>query len=215
MKSTPSIHFMECTNPNCGLRFPLDLAQYKGQFCPKCGAALTAQEVRLSPSQTKPEKPLREIVGILDNIRSAYNVGAILRTADGAGFARLYLCGITPTPETTPEITKTALGAQDAIPWEYAPNCPRLLRDLKARGYVILILESTSGAQSLFTLNAQALAREKLALVVGNEPAGVDPALLPLADKVVYLPMAGNKQSLNVSVAFGIAAYQLAFSQLP
>ena len=80
---------------------------------------------------------------------------------------------------------------------------------------MILILESTSGAQSLFTLNAQALAREKLVLVVGNEPAGVDPALLPVADKVVYLPMAGNKQSLNVSVAFGIAAYQLAFSQLP
>jgi len=207
------IFFLECQNPACGLRFPLDLAQFEGKYCPRCGSALTKDCQRLkSQSFSSSQKSPKELIAILDNVRSAHNVGSIFRSADGAGFAQMHLCGITPTPDENPAIAKTALGAEKSLAWHYAPNAVQVIRELKTQGVKILALEATPQAQSLYDWKASALANNQtIALIVGNEPAGVDPKLIALADTCLYIPMLGQKNSLNVSIAFSLAAYHLRF----
>lgn len=150
------------------------------------------------------------MLAILDNIRSAQNVGGIFRTADGAGLQKLWLCGITPNPADNAQIAKTALGAEQTVPWEHAPSSVALVEKLKAQDVIILALEAAPGSISLFSYTLPK-ADKTIALVVGSEPAGIDPAVLPLVDATLNLPMAGNKGSLNVAVAFGIAVYFLRF----
>lgn len=203
---------MQCSNLACDLRFPLDLGQHAGRFCPRCGSALQDAGRRESQFMAAPASTAGwEVAAILDNVRSAQNVGSIFRTCDGAGIARVYLCGITPTPADNPAIGKTALGAESRIPWEYYASALTLLRRLKEENVHILALESTPSALSLFDEAPAPIVGSRIALVAGNEPAGVDPAVLNIADSIVRLPMLGEKRSLNVAVAFGIAAYQLQF----
>jgi len=204
---------MQCQNPACGLRFPLDRAQFKGAYCPRCGGGLLPVVPALAQSQpiTSATDHSQGLIGILDNIRSVQNVGAIFRTADGAGLQKLWLCGITPTPASNPQIRKTALGAEQILPWESAPNVLTLVQALKSQGFLILALEVIPKAIPLFTYKLPKVT-QPIALVVGSEPAGVDPEGLALADAVLSLPMAGSKGSLNVAVAFGIAVYYLRFS---
>jgi tRNA G18 (ribose-2'-O)-methylase SpoU len=210
MKSTPNIWFMQCQNPSCGLRFPLDLAQFKGAYCPRCGGELQPAVQALPQSSVNLASPHHTfpILAILDNIRSAQNVGGIFRTADGAGLQKLWLCGITPNPADNAQIAKTALGAEQTVPWEHAPSTVALVEKLKTQGVIILALEAAPGSISLFSYTLPK-ADKTIALVVGSEPAGIDPAVLPLADATLNLPMAGSKGSLNVAVAFGIAVYFL------
>jgi tRNA G18 (ribose-2'-O)-methylase SpoU len=146
------------------------------------------------------------LIGVLDNLRSAFNVGSILRIADGVGMAGLHLCGITPTPEN-PKVAKTALGAEAAVAWDYHRNALHAVAQLQAEGVRLVVLERTVGAVSLFDLDFRP--GVPVALVVGNEKAGVDPAVRDVADDLAYLPMRGQKESLNVAVAFGIASYIL------
>lgn len=202
--------FFECANSGCGLRFPLDTGVFDGRYCPRCGAPLEKHEAGV-PAQKPPGAPTPRfrLIGALDNIRSAHNVGAIFRTADGAGLSELLLGGITPTPNEQSTISKTSLGAEKSIKWSYHPNLPKALTDLKANNWVIIALESTPNACSLQDLHFDHPMPCQAALVVGNEPAGVDPAILQIADHVLYIPMSGEKTSLNVSIAFGIAVYQL------
>jgi tRNA G18 (ribose-2'-O)-methylase SpoU len=148
------------------------------------------------------------VEALLDNIRSIYNVGAMLRTADGAGLRHLYLCGITATPGH-PRMAKTALGSEDAVPWTAHPNALDAADGLLAQGYRLWALESGAQAGSLFALDS--LPAAPLVLVVGNELAGVDAALLARCERVLSIPMHGIKGSLNAAVAFGIAAYYLRF----
>jgi len=147
---------------------------------------------------------------VLDNIRSLHNVGAIFRTADGAGVEKLWLCGITGHPPQG-EIAKTALGAEESVPWEYARDIVEVVRQHKARGYQIVLLEQvdTSVPYDAFIPGGP------VCLVVGNEVEGVMDELEQLADVAVEIPMAGVKNSLNVAVAFGIVAFHLthAFSR--
>ena len=150
------------------------------------------------------------MLAILDNIRSAQNVGVIFRTADGAGLQKLWLCGITPNPADNAQIAKTALGAEQTVPWEHAPSTVALVEELKAQDVIILALEAAPGSTSLFSYTLSK-ADQPIALVVGSEPAGVDPAVLAQADTTLSLPMAGIKGSLNVAVAFGIAVYTLRY----
>ena len=150
------------------------------------------------------------MLAILDNIRSAQNVGGIFRTADGAGLQKIWLCGITPNPADNAQIAKTALGAEQTVPWEHAPSTVALVEKLKTQGVIILALEAAPGSTSLFSYTLPK-ADKPIALVVGSEPAGVDPAVLAQADTTLSLPMAGSKGSLNVAVAFGIAVYFLRF----
>ena len=152
-----------------------------------------------------------KIETFLDNIRSSYNVGSIFRTADGAGISHLYLGGITPTPEH-PKVAKTALGADTAVPWSYHMNGLEAILDLKGRGWMLWALES--GSKSLPFFEAElANVTQPILLIVGNERAGVDPEILDECDRILSLPMTGYKQSLNVSVAFGVAVYWLRFGQ--
>lgn len=205
---------MQCQNPACQLRFPLDLEQYQGSFCPLCGSQLSRSQKALAPGA--PENAGRggrfALEGLLDNLRSALNVGAVFRAADGAGVRKLWLGGITPRPTRQTQIAKTGLGAEQAVPWESAPNALTLAADLKARGYILLALENAPNARPFFTFRPGTANDKPLLLMVGSEQAGVDPGLLALAEETLSLPMNGSKGSLNVAVAFGIAAYWLRFA---
>lgn len=206
---TGHIFFLECKNQQCKFRFPLDLSMYEGSFCPRCGADL--EKVTPQVSQWKPGSGLStkaQVVGILDNIRSAQNVGSIFRTSEAAGIARLYLCGLTPSPLGNHNLSKSALGSEERVAWSAHNNTVQVVRLLKSEGYQIFALECLPEAENLFS-PLQSGNPGKFALIVGNEPAGVDPGILTLANRVLYIPMAGQKTSLNVAVAFGIAVYGL------
>ena len=142
---------------------------------------------------------------LLDNIRSAWNVGSILRTADGFRFAHTYLCGITPTPENK-DVQKTALGADESVTWSHHMDAVKLVKGLKKEGWKVWVLEEDEQAQSISQIASTA---GNTVLIVGNEVTGVDPVLIDLADHVFYIPMHGQKRSFNVAVAFGIAAWVL------
>lgn len=151
---------------------------------------------------------------ILHDIRSAYNVGAIFRTADGAGVAKIYLTGYTPCPpdkdksyktQADKMIEKTALGAEKNIDWEKCEDLEKLLKKLKKEKVSIAALEKTDGAVSIKEFQAIF----PMALILGNEVDGVAQNILKKCDAIVAIPMRGQKESLNVSVAAGIAMYEL------
>lgn len=143
---------------------------------------------------------------LLDNIRSAWNVGSILRSADGFGIDHAYLCGITPTPELD-AVRKTALGAEEFVTWSYHHNAVQLVKGLKKEGWTILALEEDERAVAVS--KGKKVKAEKTVLIVGSEVTGVDPELLDLTDHILYIPMRGQKRSFNVANAFSIAAYAL------
>lgn len=147
---------------------------------------------------------------ILDNVRSAHNVGSIFRTADGAGATHLYLCGYTPAPldrfgRTVMEIAKTSLGASESLSWTAVNDAAVLgiITKLKADGYTIVAVEQTPQAVSLNNF----LRPQLVAYVFGNEVDGVGTTWLDAADQVVHIPMRGKKESLNVSVCAGIVLF--------
>ena len=141
---------------------------------------------------------------ILPDIRSAMNVGAIFRTADAVRAEKIYLTGYTATPEH-PKVAKTAIGAENSVPWTYNNDVLHQIHKLKEVGYQIVSLEKTSSATEM----SQAIFKFPLALVVGNEISGINREILEESDIVVYLPMLGDKESLNVATATGIALYKL------
>jgi tRNA G18 (ribose-2'-O)-methylase SpoU len=151
---------------------------------------------------------------ILHNIRSAYNVGAIFRTADGAGVDHIYLTGYTPLPPdgtqlytTKPErmIIKTALGAIDYVQWSGHGEIKKVIDRLRDNNTEIVALEQ--GDKSIDY--KQFVTDKNVALILGNEPVGIDEQTLSLCDTMIDIPMRGQKKSLNVSVAAGIAMYEL------
>lgn len=152
------------------------------------------------------------MIAILDNIRSVHNVGSIFRTADGAGIERVILCGVTPKPvdrfqRIRSDFAKTALGAEKNVAWEYEENAIDAIRKLKGSGWHIIALEQTKESKDIFGMKV--IDGEKTALVVGSEVEGISADILKKADEIAEIPMRGAKESLNVSVAFGIAAYAL------
>ncbi len=146
------------------------------------------------------------IIVVLDNIRSSYNVGSIFRTADAAGVNKIYLCGITPCPPS-PKISKVALGAEKYIDWEKVSLTWRLLEKLKQSGYFIIALEQGSRSRNIFQVKS--FRKNKIALVLGPEVKGLSSKILKRTDLQWEIPMQGKKESLNVAVAFGIAIYQI------
>jgi tRNA G18 (ribose-2'-O)-methylase SpoU len=145
------------------------------------------------------------IFALLDNIRSLYNVGSVFRTADGAGIAHLFLTGYTPFPPRK-EIEKTALGATSSVPWSHHRDPIEAIVEARARGARICVMEHTTESQPYDRVDPTLF---PLCLVVGNELTGVSPSVIAQADLALEIPMAGVKQSLNVAVAFGIAAFEL------
>jgi tRNA G18 (ribose-2'-O)-methylase SpoU len=152
------------------------------------------------------KKENREIYLILPNIRSLHNVGSVFRIADCIGATKIFLCGWTGTPPA-PGLVKVALGAEKTIPWEQASQAWRVVDRLKKDGVQIIGLEYTEESVDYRELDIQ----YPCALILGNEVKGVSKTLLKRCDAVMHLPMVGLKESLNVSVACGIAAYHLRF----
>lgn len=153
----------------------------------------------------------QEKIVILDNIRSAHNVGSIFRTSDGAGVCRILLCGYTPAPidrfgRTQPEIAKTSLGACDVIPWEQHEDLAEALSriaQLQKDGFTLAAVEQTANAVSLYDFKVP----QKIAYIFGNEVDGVSKGFLEACDTHVEIKMLGTKESLNVSVTAGIVLF--------
>ncbi len=148
---------------------------------------------------------------ILDNIRSAYNVGSIFRTADGAGVEKIFLVGYTPLPidrfgRTQPEIAKTSLGAASFLEWEHLENedVTDMLEKLRADGYQIVAVEQTEKSIDINDF----VVPPRVVYILGNEVDGVSGNLLALSDQAIEIPMMGEKESLNVSVAAGIVLFK-------
>lgn len=140
----------------------------------------------------------------LDNVRSMYNVGAFFRTADAVSLEKLYLGGITGKPPKK-EITKTALGADETVPWEHTWDLDSAVRELHGRGYEVAAVETSVRAVDLFDWTP----RFPVCVLFGHEVDGVRPELLGLADTFVRIPMLGKKHSLNVATAGGVVLYEL------
>jgi len=141
---------------------------------------------------------------VAENIRSLYNVGSIFRTSDGASVEKLWLCGYTGYPPRK-EIDKTALWSVDSVPWEYREDALSVVKKLKSEGYSIAALEHTDKSRPYDDIDYLF----PLCLVIGNEVEGLSHEITGLCDMAVELPMRGIKQSLNVSVAYGIMIYHL------
>ena len=204
----------QCKAAACQFRFPVAVGDPVGKSCPHCGEPTM---LAASPQITETPFPhfaprFTHLELLLDNIRSLYNVGAIMRTADGAGVKHLHVGGIT-APPTHPKLAKTALGAETALPWTQHRNSVQTTEKRKAEGHEIWVLEEGETAVNLFTATLSTIANQPILFIIGNEKVGVDPAIIKMANHVFTLPMSGIKNSLNVAVAFGIAIYQIQFGR--
>lgn len=146
----------------------------------------------------------RRLVLLAHNVRSLWNVGAFFRTSDAMKVEKVYLTGYTGHPPRK-EISKTALNAEENVPWEHQVDPYEIIKGLKADGWQIVSLELTSDAVPLHEFKPA----EKVCLIVGHELSGVPEEMQALSDATVYIPMLGDKESLNVSVATGIALHHL------
>jgi tRNA G18 (ribose-2'-O)-methylase SpoU len=149
-------------------------------------------------------QPRLPVFGVLDNIRSAHNVGSMFRTADGANIGELLICGYSPTPPHK-HLSKTALGAVEVVPWRHCETVAAAIEDLRAQNVQVLAVEFTDDSTSLHDYPLQF----PIALVMGNEAEGLSDETRSHCVATVHLPMHGLKNSLNVSVAFGIAVYEV------
>jgi tRNA G18 (ribose-2'-O)-methylase SpoU len=214
----------QCPNPKCKLRFEVpDNREGKNGPCPACGQVITFRSLSIIAEierQHERRANAQQISGensfdnpppfsaVLEDLRSLWNVGSIFRSADGAGFGALYLCGITGCPPNK-SIAKTSLGAEEHVRWSHHNNPLEVLPELARRGVQIVALEKTENSELLETALVRGAFKPPLCMVVGNEVAGVTAEALSQASLVCHLPMRGIKTSLNVAVAFGIAAYAI------
>ena len=152
------------------------------------------------------EQPKMPIVLVLDNVRSALNVGSAFRTADAFALEKIYLCGITATPPHR-EILKTALGATETVVWEFADNGVDAVYALKKEGYQVWGIEQVETSIQLQDFDFQQ--NKKVAVVFGNEVNGIEEATLSACDGFLEIPQFGTKHSLNVAVCVGIVAWEL------
>jgi tRNA G18 (ribose-2'-O)-methylase SpoU len=168
---------------------------------------LTHEEVgqkRISLDDSKVIKR-NPIYVLCDNIRSIYNVGSIFRTSDAALIEKIYLTGYTPYPPR-PEIEKVALGATNSVPWEYFKDPIEAVQDIKNRRIKIVSLEITNKSRMYYDVKKEEF---PLCLVLGNELTGVSNTIIEASDFSIEIPQYGFKHSMNVSVAYGIAVFEL------
>ena len=211
----------QCPRPTCRLQFdvPEDRMGKNGP-CPSCGQVITyrsfvyLQELERrraarTPQHNPPENfdPAKvPFQAVLEDIRSLWNVGSIFRTSDAAGIGYLHLCGITGCPPRK-EIAKTSLGAEEHVPWSYHTTALEILPRLKQSGVKLIALEQTETSTLWDDAAARGVFKAPVCMIVGNEVAGISAETLSQCDHIFHLPMSGVKVSLNVAVAFGIAAY--------
>ena len=165
---------------------------------------------RVSAEQFKTLPPSGTAV-VLDNIRSAHNVGSVLRTADAFRADKVYLCGITPIPPM-PEIHKVALGAEFSVDWEHCSRTLDAVEKLHADGWTVLCVEQAVGSVSLESFDPDPA--RKYALVFGSEVGGVDQAVVEASDGVLEIPQFGTKHSLNISVSAGVVLWHFTLKRI-
>jgi tRNA G18 (ribose-2'-O)-methylase SpoU len=163
-------------------------------------------------SPSRGGEPQKTFYVIVHNIRSLFNVGSLFRTADAFSVSKIFLTGYTPTPaefKHKVKISKTALGAEETVPWEHKAAPARLIKELRLKHPKIQIIALENNIKSKTVMLNNFKPKFPLVLILGEEVGGVDKSLLKLCDKIIEIPMLGQKESLNVSVAFGIAAYTI------
>jgi 23S rRNA (guanosine2251-2'-O)-methyltransferase len=208
-----SYEIRQCLNPGCALRYPVVEISRFAKECPRCGAA-----TRLIMAQKRSDEPVDStnlsfeppLEALLDNIRSAWNVGSMFRTADGVSLRHMHLCGITADPQN-PKVQKTSLGAEKSVSWSRYNDGLQAAQSLQQRGMRLWALESQPHSISLDDV-IDDLPGQPIVIVVGNENTGVDPEILDHCERIIHLPMVGMKRSYNAAVAFGIAVYTLRFN---
>ena len=198
---------LKCSGSGCGMRYPSPADDPRRDACPLCESPVHELGAFSEPPLVVP--PLvsdgSQIVGVLDNIRSAQNVGTMFRSADGAGLDHLYLAGLTAGADN-PKVIKTSLGAEATVPATSYKDITECLAALRTDGFEVWAVDYTARSVPLQDIEHRP---ERLAFVVGNERAGVDPLVLEEANEHVHLDMYGTKTTLNVGVTFGVIAYWL------
>lgn len=217
-----------CPFPDCLARLDLEAEEEvinkRGHWlatCPSCNQLATFREreaIEKLEASFERRKEANIIEGgpqflevasmsvVVEDVRSLWNVGSIFRTADGAGFGAVFLSGISGSPPRK-EIEKVSLGAEKTLSWRYAVNPVNIILELKAKGVQILGLERNDESVLLTDIVVRNQLSKPLCIVVGNEVSGLSPQVMRYCDLLCHLPMKGQKESLNVAVAFGIAAY--------
>jgi 23S rRNA (guanosine2251-2'-O)-methyltransferase len=160
---------------------------------------------RLSPEDFKNSGKMPVII-VLDDVRSAYNVGSIFRTADAFRVAGIYICGISARPPHK-DISKTALGATESVEWKYFPDVQAAVLSLKEEGYKVFAIEQVDESISLEQFQPEP--GSNLALIFGHEVFGVKEELLPQVDGCIEIPQFGTKHSFNVAISAGIVLWEL------
>lgn len=151
------------------------------------------------------------IVVVLENIRSAYNVGSVFRTADAFLIESIYIVGYAPRPPHK-EIKKTALGAEESVDWKYFPNSQEAIGHLRAEGFKILAIEQAENSQALQSVSLSP--DERIAVVFGNEVTGLEQSTIALCDACIEIPQLGMKHSLNIATAAGVVLWELVRSRI-
>lgn len=167
---------------------------------------LTVEDLNRIDIATFKQSEKLPLIIVLDNIRSLHNVGSVLRTADAFRLEAVYMCGITATPPS-PEIHKTALGAEDSVTWRYYEDTLQAVTELKAEGYTVLAVEQVEGSLKLGDFSFTP--GQRYALVMGNEVKGVQQAVVDACDQALEIPQYGTKHSMNVSVTAGIVMWEV------
>jgi tRNA G18 (ribose-2'-O)-methylase SpoU len=162
-----------------------------------------SHDADLSPEEFR-KLPRHPIYVILDNLRSAFNVGSIVRSADCARVEKVFFCGITAHPPN-PKVIKTAMGAMDYVPWEYCATTMEAVEGMKAQEVKVICLEITDISKPFAEIGYP----QPVCLVVGNEALGISREVLEMADEIVEIPMWGFKNSVNVAVAFGTVVFEV------
>jgi len=207
---------VRCPSECCEAEFVVPASRLgRSTNCPVCGVRMTARPIEIERKLLAQQERLRGGAGaeidrlpfavVVDNVRSLWNVGSMFRTADSCGVGLMVLTGITGCPPRR-ELSKTALGADEAVAWRYVADPVEAVRGLVAEGYTAVALETSPSAVPLDRFEWP----ERVALVLGNEVAGVGDPVLAECERHLSLPMLGVKDSLNVAVAFGIAAFAAA-----
>lgn len=173
---------------------------------------LSIEMGRVYPDEYK-ELPQIGVVVVLDNIRSAHNVGSAFRTCDSFKIDKLWLCGICAVPPSA-EIHKSALGAEDSVPWEHSDSTLDVVSHLRSVGYEIVSVEQTVNSVSLEKFSPEFAEGKKYALIFGNEVDGVDQAVVDASDMSLEIPQFGTKHSLNVSVSVGVILWHFTLARL-
>lgn len=151
-------------------------------------------------------------IAVLDNLRSVHNVGSIFRTANAVGIEKIILCGTTPTPldnkgNKRKDFAKVALGAEETVVWEYEEDTAKTLKALGQEDFYIVAFEQDDKSVDYKKVSVDG--KENVAFIIGPEVTGISPEVLSLCDVIAEIPMLGTKESLNVTIAFGIGVYRI------